>query len=81
MEEAVKDLQKFCRERERVIDARLSEGAKTFENHEGRIKELEKDTSNLCAKFMVMNNRLNQILGSVVVACVLLAINILIGRF
>ena len=81
MEQAIKELEQYCRKRESLIDARFAEGTKTFENHEGSIKELEKDTDNLCQKFMAMNNRLNQILGSVVVACILLAITLLIGRF
>jgi predicted RNase H-like nuclease (RuvC/YqgF family) len=81
VEEAIKEIQKYCRERESKTDAQFAAGSKKFENHEGRIRELEKDTDNLCQKFMTMNNRLNQILGSVVVACILLAINLLIGRF
>lgn len=78
-EEAMKEIQKYCRERQIEVDARFANGATKFAVQDGRITELEKDYSNLCNKFIAMNGRLNQILGSVVVACILLAINLLIG--
>jgi hypothetical protein len=81
VEEAIKEIQKFCRERQSEVDLRFANGSKKFENHEGRIREVEKDTDNLCIKFIAMNNRLSQILTSVVIACIMLAINLLIGRF
>jgi predicted RNase H-like nuclease (RuvC/YqgF family) len=81
VEEAIKEIQTYCRNRQSEVDKRFENGTKKFTDHEGRIRELEKDTDNLCNKFMAMNNRLNQILGSVVVACILLVLNLLIGRF
>ncbi len=79
-EEALRELEQFCRKRHVEVDARLASGATTFALHDSRLTELEKDINNLCAKFLTMNARLNQILGSVVVACILLAINLMIGR-
>jgi hypothetical protein len=77
-EPELKELQKFCTERHREVEKGFSDIAILLTRHDGRIGETEKDCESLCEKFKGMNNRLNQILGSVVIACIMLAINLIV---
>lgn len=81
VEQLLKEHVDYCRQYQAELTKRLETGSKTFVEHEGRIKNLEKTVDSLCEKWAGMNNRLNQILGSIVVAAILLAINLLVGRF
>ena len=40
-EEAIKLIQRYCRENHKEIDARLTKGSTVFSNHEARIISLE----------------------------------------
>ena len=78
VEPELKELQKFCNVRHREVDKGFSDIAILLTRHDGRIGETEKDCESLCEKFKSMNGRLNQILGAVVIACIMLTINMII---
>ena len=77
-EEAIKLIQRHCRENHKEVESRLTKGSTTFSNHEARIISLETKHDRLMQQLDTANNRLNYVFGGVVVACVLLAINALL---
>ncbi len=78
VEETIKIIQKYCRENHKEIGERLTQGSTKFSNHEARIAGLEFKHERLMHQLDTVNSRLNYVFGGVVVACILLAINVLI---
>lgn len=85
---AIDDIRKHCIERSTTVNERLLAGAETMAQHETRITTTEehykitcKKIDRLSDKIDVINSRIPALLGGIVVACILLAINVVIGAF
>ncbi len=81
LEAAVQDIKDNCKEHTKEINERLSGGQTRFAEHTLKIEALEKNYDRMCKKFDLINSRVSQILGAVVTACILLALNLMLGYF
>jgi hypothetical protein len=81
METAVKEIKDNCKAHTKEINERLADGQTRFAEHTLKIEVLEKNYERMCRKFDLINSRVSQILGAVVTACILLALNLLLGYF
>ncbi len=79
LDRAVESIRQHCTQQGDKFTARLAQGNETFARHEERINYLESKYDRLCGKLDTMNTRMTAILGGIVVACILLAINMVMG--
>lgn len=69
-----------CAIRYEKINDRLTAGAQTMTRHEVEINVLKEDVQGMSKKVERIESAANRVLAGIVVACVLLVINIALGR-
>ncbi len=80
IDRAVEEIRKHCTDQGNRFAERLSQGNETFARHEERINYLEGKYDRICHKIDGMNARVTAIMGGVIVACILLAINLVLDK-